>query len=131
MSPRRVWAGRVALLLFLAGGLILWRLMEPVETFVAFDVPPTTPTGEGPPLTRRALRGIEGQVLDPDGEAVARVQLDLPTGVRGPTTPPVVLRLPRDDYRMSLRLVGRSGQLVERDLALTIEDAGYRRVDLE
>ena len=79
---------------------------------------------------REELRRLHGRVIDSDGAEIAKLSIDFPTGLDGPVTPTVVLRLPRGRYAVDLRLAAEGPREASRAVALTVEEEGFRRIDL-
>jgi hypothetical protein len=124
------WARRGMVVLFVGGGLLYWRGVEPLEVALAFDVDPVFAADTSGSIRREELRRLHGRVIDSDGAEIAKLSIDFPTGLDGPVTPTVVLRLARGRYIADLRLAAEGPREASRAVALTVEEAGFRRIDL-
>ena len=116
--------------LFVAGGLLLWGELAPVDGVVSFRLPPSVKTAKGS-IRRGAWSTMAIVVRNAEGEVAARAEQDLGEGLNGPVTPPISLRLPRGDYLALATLstpTGATGALAGK---LTLTDTGYHRVDLQ
>lgn len=126
---RRV--GRWLVIVTLAGGVLLWAQLRPVECVVAFDVPPAMRADSGPGVERADLRGVDARFYDAEGAQAAWSRIDLPRGLEGPVTPPIVVRLPRGTYSTEVVLSVADGRTVTRRLPVELSEEGYLRVDLD
>lgn len=125
-----IWARRGLLVAFIGAGFLLWRSVEPVQIALAFDVDPTFSADDGGPIRRHELRRVHGRVIDREGAELVKISVDLPDGLEGPATPAVAMRLPRGRYALDMHLVADGGREARRAATLTVEEDGFRRVDL-
>ncbi len=133
LPPRRLDAkriGRMVLLACVVGGILLWAHLQPIEVVLAFDVPLAMRGDRGSPIERADLRAVTTRVYDGAGDQVAWGEVELPDGVDGPVTPPVVLRLPRGTYRVEVTVDATGARRAVRSRALELNDEGYQRLDL-
>lgn len=89
--------GFVALVAFVAFGFLFFGQKVPREVQLRFELPPTvrSPFVEIP---RARVALVTAAVLDLDGARLATLNLPIPSGLVGPRTGPVVLRLKPGTY---------------------------------
>ena len=127
--PRSLRFALIAL--FLAGGLIVWGELLPMDAYVGFRIPPKVRTESGASLPRAALRAMTVIVRDREGVLVARAQQDLTGGLESPVTAPISMRLPRGEYLVLATLSLRGGATASLVGTLELADDGYHSVDLK
>lgn len=131
--PRRLDAKRVGRLIALGclvGGIVLWAQLQPIQVVLGFDMPLAVRGDRGATIERAELRALTVRVFDSGGDQVAWGEVGLASGVDGPVTPPVVLRLPRGTYRVEVLLEATGGRVATRSRAFELQEEGYQRVDL-
>lgn len=125
----RRWA-RMAMILFIAVGALLWSWRSPQDLRLRFEVPPVVRVqDQGVPRT--ALRGLVARVLDVAGEEQARISLDFPGGMEGPLTAPAPLRLRKGVYGVDVVVRTSSRVEVRRRLRLEVDGERESRLSLE
>ena len=127
----RRWLARAALAGALLLGVFVWTGTQPVAVTLAFGVGPTLRATDGLGLDRGDVVQIHVRLVDADGRPAARSVLDLRTGISGPVTPPIVLRLPAGSYGAVVVLEAADGRRAERLVKVEFIEPGYQRVDLD
>jgi hypothetical protein len=127
----RTWLARVVVLSALVMAMFTWQRFQPLECLLAFGFGPTIRAEDGGGLTREEIRRIKGRVFGADKQEVARLDQTLADGLTGPTTPPVILRIPPGSYQLHLEIEGVGGRKVVRTADLEITEAGYQSLDVD
>lgn len=115
--------------LFLAGGVLLWDHLQPVEADVAFRVPSRI-KATSTFIPRAELERLTARIVDEDSETVATINLTLSGLMKGPVTPPVRLRLPAGEYVVYATVNSKSSHAAEATGELTLGVSGYTVTNL-
>lgn len=95
-DKKRVY-GFVAVVVFVAGGFLLFGGSMPKEVYLRFDVPPVMRSNAFE-IERARVVLVTANITDTTGAFVATVRLPVPHGLDGPRTGPAVLNLKPGKY---------------------------------
>ena len=129
-TATRTWLARGVLLAMVIGAIAFFNSRQ-VEAFIALGVGPVMRADDGNGLARDQVEVIHLTLLDDSGERVTQTVMHLPSGIQGPATPAMVVRVPSGSYLMEVRLQGPDRRRVTRAQKLSLVESGYQHVDLD
>ena len=124
VRSKRQGARLTLVALFLAGGMLVWDTLKPVEADLAFRLPTRVKVAKGV-IQRSGFQQLTAHVINEEGETVATVNQTLTGLLKGPVTPAVRLRLPVGSYLIRAELTASQGRSALGTGELTLEASGY------
>jgi hypothetical protein len=95
-NKKRIY-GFIAVVVFVAGGFLLFGDSMPKEVYLRFDVPPVMRSSLFE-IERARVAQLTATISDTKGAHVANVNLRMAAGLEGPRTPRAVLNLKPGKY---------------------------------
>ena len=95
-KKKRIY-GFIAVVVFVAGGFLLFGDSMPKEVYLRFDVPPVMRSSLFE-IDRARVAQLSAAISDTTGAHIANVNLRMAAGLEGPRTPRAVLNLKPGKY---------------------------------